>query len=264
MAERLDTPVDIYTGLPAVFLPPDNLPPPPRPGQQNLDRRADWNHHFPKFEVRSNSNLVISGLGELALLNSRKQWVDFIQHHEIYNYEYNGPRQPETEDELFRTSVFALAGYIPEEAIDLSKPESMRSAKVDEQTRRKLWETGQVRVVDQHSVRNYLFWHVLQQDANHLQLEKVQELLSGNTSYETKIYLAHAIAAKVVERAVEPIAPIYEDLRRRHLLHPGAEKKARDFVKPRLIVGHRSGRMVDAMIKKAGAHNRAIQAAQAA
>lgn len=255
MSALLETPID-YTGLPFCFAPYENLAPVVPQGEINRDRLADWNHMFPKYEIHtSNSPVLQEDLGRLALQNARVQWVDYSQHHDKYNHWFKGPKQPQTSEDLFKTLVMATAGYIPAKAIDLSGDDP-KIVELTNSQRKFLWMSGQVRQYDESSVRSYLFDYALSQDVDHIHERSLDEFLH-TFNLEKKIHLGHCIAAKIVERAVEPIEYIYSTAQRSELLKPGLPKHPRDYVKHRMIPSpHRFGRVMNILSMRLGAYNR--------
>ena len=252
-AELLQTPIDEATGLPYCFAPYDGLAPVVSRGE-NLARLADWNHQFPKAEVKYGDNPVLEGLGKAALVSSRVQWVDYNQHHGPYNHLYVGPQQPKTQEALVTTLVMAEAGFIPEMAIDLSGEEPTEVGLTIEQ-RHHLWESGQVRVWDPVSVRKYLFEYVFQQEVDHIRDSELDEFLH-TFNLERRIHLGHLLAAKIVERAVEPVDGIYRAARKQGLLSSGSASHVRDFVKPRLTPGRHFGTVFSELHRKLGSYSR--------
>jgi hypothetical protein len=254
--EMLETPVDEATGLPYCFAPYDGLAPVARNGE-NLARLGDWNHQFPRYEVKCSENPALDQLGKQALIGSRVQWVDFSQHHDLYNNLFVGPRQPQTREALACTLVMAEAGFIPDVAIDLSRSQPREMAVSPEQ-RRYLWESGQVRVWDTVSVRKWLFRYVFEQEVDHIRPSKLDEFLH-TPDLQHRIQLGHTLAAKIVERAVEPIDGVYSAARKQGLLAASNTTHVRDFVKPRLTAGASFGLVFNELHKKLGAYNRSLK-----
>ncbi len=253
-AELLQTPIDEFSGLPYCFAASADLAP-VAPKGMNHDRHGDWNHVFPRYEVRtSDSPALQDDMAKLALISSRVQWVDYDQHHEVYNHQFVGPPQPQTEEALATTLVMAEAGFIPEMAIDLSDGEP----RVVGQTlaeRHEFLLSGQVRAWDKVAVRKWLFGYVFRQEVDHIRENELDEFLH-TFDLERRIQLGHLLAAKMVERAVEPIDAVYSTARKQGLLPMGATTNIRDFVKPRLTPGRSFGPVFSALHQKLGSYNR--------
>ena len=252
-----ETPVDAMSGLPLCFAPNHNLPPIPFAGQRNWNRQGEWNHQYPRVEVLHGANPALKGLGRMALLNLRWQWVTYNDHHEGYNPNFIGPKQPATPEQLASTIVMGMAGYIPEESLDFSGTEpKIRNLTAEE--RRLLWESGQVRVGSETEVRQYLFQYVFSQGVDHIRERELDEFLH-TYNLERRIHLGHCLSAKIIERAVEPLEPMYSQARKDGLLATYAATNPRDFVKPMLTSGRRFKRVFDALHKKLGPYNRQLK-----
>lgn len=248
------TPVDELTGLPACFAPTEGLVPVPGPDDKNIDRPADWNHMFPRFEVMNNPESAFGQVGKIALMNLRAQWVEWHQHHDVYNYNFVGPKQPLTEAELARTSLFGLSGEVPEIAIDLSGF-SPKQVGLTMKQRKHLWESGQVKVLSEGDVRKFLFEYVMQQDVDHIRTGELMEFLR-EMDMGRRIYKAHCLAAKIVERAVAPFQDEYSEFRLQSVNGETLPTNPRDFLKQKLIPRHAKGKLVSILNKKLGAFRR--------
>ncbi len=255
---RLVTPVD-YTGLPYCFAPHENIPPPVQQGMPNTELHADWNHMFPKYEVQTSTSPALQDeISRMALQGCRVQWTLFDQHHGIYNPWFLGPPQPQNDAQLFQTVIMATAGYIPEGAIDFSHNQPQITTLTKEE-RMFLWQSGQVRVYDPVAVRKFMFRYVLQEDVDHIHESALDEFLH-TVNPEKRVHLAHCIAAKIVERAVEPVADAYTLAHGSELLRPGLPKHPRDYVKTRMIASNRRfGRLLTALASRLGEYNRGNQ-----
>jgi hypothetical protein len=252
--ERYQTPVDEETGLPYCFVPPNDLPPVKGPGEANIERLADWNHQFPRADIKYGNNPVISGIASMALLNLRGQWVDYRQHHDVYNPLFDNPRQPQTTNQLSTTLIMGLAGSVPEGALDLSR-EAPQIVSLSPKQRQNLWMSGQVRVLSTGEVSRYLFDHVFDQELDYINDDELVEFLC-TFDWERRIFLGHRIAAKIVERAVEPVAPIYKAAHRQGDLHPAVPAHPRDFVKRKLTRSGKFGPVFNELHHRLGPERR--------
>lgn len=253
-AELLQTPVDEFSGVPYCFAAPESLAPVAAKGA-NLDRRGDWNHMFPKYEVKTSDSPVLQDdLAKLALISARVQWVDYDQHHYVYNPQFVGPPHPQDEEALATTLVMTEAGFVPEMAIDLSGSEPRVVGQTLAQ-RHEFWLSGQVRAWDVVAVRKWLFGYVFRQEVDHIRESELDEFLH-TFNLERRIHLGHCLAAKMVERAVEPIDAVYSTARKQGLLPVAATANIRDFVKPRLTPGKGFGPVFSALHQKLGSYNR--------
>lgn len=256
------TPIDEATGLPWCFAPNPYLPPAPKPNEPNYDRSAEWNHQFPKVEVIYGGNPVLEGLGRMALLNLRHQWVGFNDHHIGYNPNFIGPLQPATTSRFAATIVMGLAGYVPEFSLDfsVSKP---RERRLTPEERRFLWESGQLKVACESEVVHYLFDYVFQQDVDHIRETEMDEFLH-TFDLQRRIFLGHTLAAKIIERAVEPFNGVYATAHKQGLLQLRGPRSScvrppthpRDLVKGMITSGRRFGKVYSELHKKLGSANR--------
>jgi hypothetical protein len=72
-AELLQTPIDEFSGLPYCFAASEDLASVVAKSM-NLDRQGDWNHMFPKYEVKTSTSPVLQNdMAKLALISSRVQ-----------------------------------------------------------------------------------------------------------------------------------------------------------------------------------------------
>lgn len=248
------TPTDEVTGLPACFAPMETLPPVMRPGERNVERFADLNHMFPKAEVRAGLGSEFDEVAVLALINLRGQWVEWGQHHDVYNHVYIGPRLPTTDAQLASTLLYGLAGDIPEIAIDLTGY-SPKEVGLTMQERKMLWESGQVRTISEGEVRRYLFRYVMEQSVDHIRVKDLADFLR-EPDRERRIYRAHCLAAKIVERAVEPFEEGYQYVRAYGVNGERLPAHPRDFLKPRLVPRGSTGRLVATLVQRLGSYRR--------
>jgi hypothetical protein len=261
------TPIDESTGLPWCFAPNPNLPPIPTGTNENRD--GEWNHMFPKVEVLYGDNPVLDGLGRMALLNLRHQWVEFNDHHYGYNPNYIGPLQPATHRRLAATVIMGLAGFVPEYALNFKndKPTTQRLAPEE---RRILWESGQLKVASEGDALKYLGWYIFEQDVDHIRPTEIDEFLH-TFNLERRIHLGHCLTAKIIERAIEPVDGIYAKAYKQGALAipdlagkiNRPPKSPRDLVKHKLTSGRRFGSVYNELHRKLGAHRRKLALAAA-
>lgn len=254
-----ETPVDIETGLPYCFVPNPEVQMVLDTGVGRSTQEVERQHQYPKVEVLYAANPLLQDHdAKQALLNLRWQLVTYNDHHYGYNLHYKGPWQPSTPAQLGVTIVMALSNFIPEVGLDFTgaRPKERR---MDEYDRRYLQESGQVHIGNEGDVLRYLFRHVLSQEVDHIRDREIDEFLHTFIP-ERKIYLGHCIAAKIVERAVEPVEGVYAKARRNGLLAPVDKSKRfvrppqhpRDLVKAKLTSGRRFGQMVNSLHHRLG------------
>jgi hypothetical protein len=254
--QRLVTPSDA-TGLPSCFAPTCKLPKPIQKLQPDAKRIADLNHMFPKYEVHTSASPALqTAEAKAALIGARGQWVPFEQHHGPYNTLFAGPRQPQTTAELLKTLTFAAAGFVPEQAIDLSGDEP-KLVGLTKKQRKWLWTSGEVKVINPADVSRFLLRTVLATEADHIPQIEVEEFLY-TFDYERKLSLATSIAAKIVARAAEPIEQAYKNVQRQNVLtfiRVGNQKfpvpdNPRDLLQVKLVAGRRRGIVRNALAMK--------------
>lgn len=254
--DLVETPTDDTTGLPWCFAPnPDLQPVSKRAG---IAQAGEWNHQFPKVEARYSANPILSDLGRKALEGLRWQWVDYDDHHLGYNLEFRGPRQPATRKQLATTMLFGRAGFIPEFALDFSGDRA-KERRLHAEERKYLWESGQVRVADPGLIDKFLFEFVFSHDVDHIREREIDEFLHTR-QYERRIYLAHSISAKLIERAFEPMQETYQVAKRDGGLFFQAPNHVRDLVKAYVASGRKFGPATSALSARLGQYNRELGA----
>lgn len=247
--EKLVTPTD-HTGLPFCFAPTAGLP---RPGSYPVDRlhpAADLNHQFPKHNVQTGDHPVLTDdVARTALSQLRVQWVDYRQHHGPYNHLFADPVYPETPQALFQTLAAGDAGYVPEQAIDLSG-KVPKIIGLTKKQRKWLWTSGQVRTSCPSAVRGYMRRYVIEQDVDHIDRGKVEDFIYV-AEREERVRLAQELAVQVTERAAEPIEPVFQEARREGVLtyvqvgsvKKGVPNNSRDLLLATLWGANAFGRM---------------------
>lgn len=248
--ERFITPVD-HTGLPYCFAPNTSLPPAGSSpaevdGSHNYGREADFNHQFPKYEVALSPSPALDDIGRAALVGARVQWVDYYQHHEVYNPKFVGPEHPPARPELFQALAMATSGYVPEFAIDLS--DDPKIVGLTTKQRKWLWTSGQVRVYCQSDVSKFLLGYIAGADIDHVDQLAVEEFIY-TCDYDKKLELGRILTDQVIERVTEPLEPIYREARKKNLLtfvrvgniKRAPPESAKELVRQKLTVGHKQG-----------------------
>lgn len=214
MAE-LVTPTE--QGIPYPLLPPPYFLPSDRPDL------ADDNHAFhPRLSP------LLQGVSGEAIRNCRVQRTDWYDHHIIYHGYYDGPPLPRTEAERFRIVVMAVAGYIPDLAIDCHgyKPEIVP---ITTEVRERLWKGKEMRVYRSGPVRKFMAEYVTSQDLSHVDEKHIEEFLHTDIE-ERRIFLGHWLLSQATEVATESLHEDYLDAHRRGKIVPGLTKKPENFV----------------------------------
>jgi len=221
MAAEFITPLDHATGIPLPIMPQVDLPPVPRGRMRNDARVADWHHPF-----HPRATLISEGeLSAVAIRNCRIQWAEYDDHHHKYHGAYLGPELPEYEDDRFRTVVFAAAGYIPDVAIGFGHFGKPSLQKLSDEQRNNLWQSGQIRVANQASVRDFLLDYTLTNHLGGISESTIDQFLSTDDKRRKK-ELAGTILAIVAYSAAEQVSDIYAQSRKLNLIPPDRARRA--------------------------------------
>ena len=217
------SPLDIETGIPLPVMPRADLPPVPTGSVRNLLRVADWHHPF-----HPRALLVGKSLGEQAIRDCRIQWVEYDDHHHKFHGAFDGPDLPQTDDERFRTVVLAAAGYVPDRAVGFVGPvPAIRRFTASQ--RERLWQTGQLRVGNPMSVRDFLLDYALRRDFIGINDSTIDEFLHTSSSVRRR-ELGTTLLAIAAYDAVSPVRLLYRSSRESHLLPVQSARTAGRFV----------------------------------
>lgn len=129
--------------------------------------------------------------------------------------------------------MMAEAGYIPADAMDFTGEEAVIRT-LSWQERNFLRESGHVRPACEGFVRKYLLETVKSQDVDWVH-EQIWNDFLKTFDMDRKLYLAHTLAAKLVEQVVEPVAESYRQASKEGLLDPRLPKSPADFVKKTIL-----------------------------
>lgn len=217
----LVTPVDEFSGLPWVMIPPDYPLPTGRP------ELADDNHAFHP----SKSPLLSTPAGN-ALRNARVQRVDWYDHHIVYHGYFAGPEIPTDEADIFRRVVFAVARYIPDMALDCHgyKPQEIRITAAQKE---RLWRTQELRVARPGLVRGFIGNYVTRQDISHVNVSMIDEFLHSTDEFRLR-FLGQWLLAQATEVATEPLDLSYRFAAKRGRIPAGLTPKTPNLVKTTL------------------------------
>lgn len=217
----IPTPVDEATGLPWVMYPPEYSLPTRR------SDLADENHAFHP----SRSPLLATPAGE-ALKACRVQRVDWYDHHIVYHGYFDGPPIPTTEEEIFKTLVFAAAKYIPDMAIDCRgyQPEYVP---ISQKIKTRLWQTGEIKMDRPGVVRGFFANYLIGQDISHVKNSRIDEFVTTPDDTRRQ-FLGQWLLAQAAEVATEPISPQYRVAQQTGRIVPGLTRKPENLVKDTL------------------------------
>ncbi len=214
-AER-QTPVDENTGLPLPIYPAsDDL------GVRSKKLGCNWHHLFnPR-----NDEILASTDGGAFLRDSRLQltpkWL-----HERYHQIYTGPPIPEVGRDQLLLGVLAVAGYLPELAIDVTRSEDRDSKVVlDEALYRQM--TGprsqrhdigkQINAQRFARIGRFMMAEVLNQNIEEIDQSILDQFLETKDQ-ELRLRLGRTIIDALIEQVTEPIEPIYAKAYRQNKL----------------------------------------------
>lgn len=246
VAAELTTPWDEASGLPLPLMPRDDLPLVPIGRQRNLDRVADWHHHF-----HPRAAFAGEDLGLVAVRHCRVQWTEYDEHHHQYHGAYAGPLLPETVSERFQTVVLAVAGYIPSAGIYFQRGTAPVVRELDDAQRYQLWESGQMRVENPAIMRNFMLDYALRHDFSGINDITIDEFLSTKDE-QRKRELGGTLLAIAAYDAAGPIQSLYKQSRELHLLPPERARTAGRFVFG-VMNTHRRSRALAALTHKLAA-----------
>jgi hypothetical protein len=219
MAAEAITPVDELSGLPLPLAPSPNLDP--------SSEETNWHHHFHPRR----SELLKGKAGGIAVRNVRLQLTTIDDHNEYHNH-FAGPPLPGTQAERFFVTVLTTAGYVPDSAIDFTGQEP-KIVGITDTSREILWQSGQLRHNSSTVVREFFIRYALAQDLSDVRENLVDEFLN-TTSPDRRRHLGHWLLGKAIERATEPVDPVYLAAWKSGLLHPKTPANPRTLVKASL------------------------------
>jgi hypothetical protein len=239
--QSLETPVDFSTGVPLPIYPPKRLPPIIRKGQKNVDRFADWHHPFHPREP-----LVHGSLGLQALRGCRVQWARYEDHHDGVGYHqtFAGPPLPETELQLFKTIVFACAGFVGSQALAFSRRGEARVQELNWEARRRLLAPGVLMIDNYYKVTDYLLDYGARQTMDAMNPGKIDELLHSHD-----LAARERIAAELINAASEETTGNFQtefrQAKRQNWLPNQRTANAANYVRNLLTVQRDGSRSVD-------------------
>ncbi len=215
VATEIIAPSDARTGIPLPII--SNYEPPAVGRSLQADEVvADWHHPF-----HPRATLVAGGAGEIALRNSRIQWVN-REEHNAYHKVFEGPALPKG-NELLRTVIFASAGHIPERGLCMHG-ENVMLQKIPNEYREYLWRSRQIKVANTNVVRDYLLEQAFgEQDFGGINTRTIDEFL--HTKDRTRrIELGNTLLGLAVYDTTASLRLAYKSSRRRELLPPSSPR----------------------------------------
>lgn len=239
MAALAMTPVDAI-GMPLPILPFDE-----HERDASL-RSTDWHHHF-----HPRRSPLLTDDGGKAIRNVRLQLTDWKEHHILYHGYYNGPELPTTAEEKFGLTVLAIAGYVPAEALDVSRRKP-RVVKLSDDQRDRLWNSGELRVAGPDAVRKFLVQHTLGQSLESVDENIVDEFLNS-TSRNRRIALGSELLKYAVDLAVEPLDPFYRSAWKKGYINRLSAYRPQRLVRTKLKIKSHGDQMIEQLYDKLAA-----------
>lgn len=224
------TPTDELTGLPLPLVPLDDFGPEP-----------NWHHHFhPKKDPA-----LTKGAGGYAVRQCRIQRYAFDLHTGEYHAHFSGPPLPRTIEEKFVTTVMAVAGYMPHEAIDMrgGRPQIVP---LSHDQKRRLQTSGEIKIGAEALIRRFMKDYVLNNgidaiDASGLAVEE----FIVTTDEARRRELGHNLLGLVIDKAAEPADEIYYQAKKKELLKPNLAGNVQRFIKSKLGSKRNRERIID-------------------
>jgi hypothetical protein len=221
------TPADQKSGLPLPILPFENA------------HETSWHHHaHPRnvkalkeaggMVVRTVRVQQVAGPSGAAIFDEAGRVDAKYGPHQRYHLFYGGPPLPETRREQFEYCVWASAGYVPKEALDVSgdSPEivSMTSEKI------LLLKDRDLNISDRSTLSAFLKDYLFDQDLSHVKGEMIDEFVSTNDD-SRKRFLGHWLLAQASEKATEPLEPTFREAYKVGLVKPSVSAKVANVVR---------------------------------
>jgi len=233
-----EAPVDPLTQFPLPFVPLDSLPPVPQPGDFSYNPEVADFHH-PVFERNAVEGF---GPGGAAARDSRLQWVWRSQHVRFHR-EWGGlaEHMPDTPVKQYRSVVFGVAGYVPEEGISFLQ-RTPRVVTLSHRQREQLRHSGQLIIGNSGvRIRRFLLDYSLQNGLPAINPNLIDEFLDLSTSYR-RTDRVQALTDVLLQQAIDPIVTpgikqIYEYTKRHHMLRPGIPRALGSLIRQEILSG---------------------------
>jgi hypothetical protein len=174
--QSLSTPLDESTGVPFSIYPSEKLPPVIRAKGANIERQADWHHPF-----HPRSALIHGSLAQQALRSCRVQWVRYEEHHDGVGYHqtFAGPEIPDDEYQLFKTIVFASAGYVGKDSLRFNQDGQHTIHPLTDKERKRILKPGVLMIDDSNKVRSFLVDYGARHTKAHMDSRLIDELMNS-------------------------------------------------------------------------------------
>lgn len=237
MAAEAYTPIDDI-GMPLPLAPTD------LETHDASQPKPDWHHHFhPRRSL-----ILTQDWGGDAIRNARVQKANWNTHHLEYHNYYQGPELPDTPAQKFGITVLAVAGYVPEEAIEFVKSEPSIIRLSDGQ-RNRLLKSGELRCAAPEIVRKFLIEYTVKQEFTDVKDSIIDEFL--NTSDDLRRYrLGGTLLNLAVDKAVEPLDPFYRTAWKKGYIHRTSAYRPQRLVRTKLKFKSHQAELINRLHKE--------------
>jgi hypothetical protein len=242
MAGKPEYPVDPLTHSPLLFVPDPNLPPLPAPGE-DYDRSVA-NFHHPVHQRRIVEGF---GIGGEAARDSRLQWAWFEQHTEAHRT-WGGltEHMPATPAKQYRTTLFGLMNYVPEQGIRFSRHEGAYVDTLTGREREMLRLGGQLMIGnDGVRVRRFLLDFSVTNGIDGADERLVERFLRQagrrNKNPEKLIGLGEMLLNQTIDPVVTPgLRELYAYTRRNHMVRPGLPRSLGSLIRTEIVAAFKT------------------------
>jgi hypothetical protein len=230
MIHSRETPYDDYPGVPiALPILPSGLE-----GQHSLHHTAHPRDHY-SLQGHGGKAVRVAIVqrvegpgGEAAVLNEAGELPEYAGLHTKYHARYDGPPLPLDDQEKFGYCIMALAGYIPEQGIDLSERYPI-TRKITPKELEYL-RGGELRVGSYSQIQDFFADHLLLKDDAERDPKYVNDfLMAARGIYRFQI--GNRIIDDTVLNAVQPWVRPYKEARKNGRLRPDANPSVVELVR---------------------------------
>lgn len=216
MSIEITAPTDKLSGIPYPIISELELP---RAGNSLQDGElvADWHHPFHPRSV-----LIGGSAGDIALRNSRVQWVNRKEHN-LYHKIFDGPELP-SESTLLKTVIFAAAGHVPEIGLKVSGNNRATIDRIPSGYREHLWKSKQIRVANKAVVRDYLLEAAIDTQGFKGISETVIDEFLSTEDRRRRVELGNMFLGLALYDVTAILRPDYIASRQKELLPPSAPR----------------------------------------
>lgn len=244
--QSLPTPVDESTGVPYAVYPSSDLPPVIRAKGGNTDRQADWHHPF-----HPRSLLIHGSLAQQALRSCRVQWVRYREHHDGVGYHqtFAGPEIPDEEYQIFKTIVFASAGYVARKALRFDETGHHTIHTLTTKERKRLLVPGVIIIDDSNRVRSFLVDYGARHTKAKVDSGLIDELMNS-TDHNRRNNLAIQFIENASEEVTSQFSEEFRSAKEERWLPDQRTRSAARYVSNLLMIQKDGTRTVNRQVLK--------------